>query len=291
MSLILRHLPWLLRRTLLASIDDGLFGAAKGAAYSALLAFFPLLTSLAAVAVETRTEVVQNYLARFLGQILPPGTENVVLENFRFTGRRPVSLIVIAVALSVLAGSSVIKSLIDGFNAAYKVPRNRSILGHASVGLMLVFLSVVPLLAASTLLLFGESTEAFVLTRFGVDLAATPGPWRNLVADAARYVLAFLAIISLNILLYYFGPNRRQRWGRVLPGAVLATVFWLAATLGFGWYVRNVTNYNVLYGSVGTSIALLVWMYLLALIALIGCEFNAEIECLKTALDSRSART
>ena len=291
MSLILRHLPWLLRRTLLASIDDGLFGAAKGAAYSALLAFFPLLTSLAAVAVETRTEVVQNYLALFLGQILPPGTENVVLENFRFTGRRPVYLIVIAVALSVLAGSSVIKSLIDGFNAAYKVPRNRSILGHASVGLMLVFFSVVPLLAASSLLLFGESTETFVLTLLGIDPAAAPGPWRNLAAESARYVLAFFAIISLTMLLYYFGPNRRQNWGRVFPGAVLATVFWLAATLGFGWYVRNVTNYNVLYGSVGTSIALLVWMYLLALIALIGCEFNAEIECLKTALDSRSART
>ena len=291
MSLILRHLPWLLRRTLLASIDDGLFGAAKGAAYSALLAFFPLLTSLAAVAVETRTEVVQNYLALFLSQILPPGTENVVLENFRFTGRRPVYLIVIAVALSVLAGSSVIKSLIDGFNAAYKVPRNRSILGHASVGLMLVFFSVVPLLAASSLLLFGESTETFVLTLLGIDPAAAPGPWRNLAAESARYVLAFFAIISLTMLLYYFGPNRRQNWGRVFPGAVLATIFWLAATLGFGWYVRNVTNYNVLYGSVGTSIALLVWMYLLALIALIGCEFNAEIECLKTALDSRSART
>ena len=291
MSLILRHLPWLLRRTLLASIDDGLFAVAKGAAYSALLALFPLLTSLAAVVAETRTEVVQNYLARFLGQILPPGTENVVLENFRFTGRRPVSLIVIAVALSVLAGSSVIKSLIDGFNAAYKVPRNRSILGHASVGLMLVFLSVVPLLAASSLLLFGESTETFVLTLLGIDPAAAPGPWRNLAAESARYVLAFFAIISLTMLLYYFGPNRRQNWGRVFPGAVLATIFWLAATLGFGWYVRNVTNYNVLYGSVGTSIALLVWMYLLALIALIGCEFNAEIDCLKTALDSRSART
>ena len=72
MSLILRHLPWLLRRTLLASIDDGLFAVAKGAAYSALLAFFPLLTSLAAVVVETRTEVVQNYLARFLALDVSP---------------------------------------------------------------------------------------------------------------------------------------------------------------------------------------------------------------------------
>ena len=62
------------------------------------------------------------------------------------------------------------------------------------------------------------------------------------------------------------------------PGAVLATLLWLLATSGFGWYVRHVANYNVVYGSIGAGIALLVWMYLMAAIALIGCEFNAEYE-------------
>jgi membrane protein len=285
--LIIRHLPWLLKRTLVASIDDGLFGMAKGAAYSALLAFFPLLTSAAAVFVETNTEVVQNFLARFLGQILPPGTENVVLENFRFTGRRPVSLIVLAVVLSVFAASSVIKSLIDGFNAAYKVPRNRSILGHQAMGMFLVLLSAVPLLLASFVILFGQTTENFVLTFLGMDpeLGSPGGAW-DLATNAGRYAVAFFAVISMTLILYYFGPYRKQRILAVLPGAILATLFWLAATVGFGWYVRNVTNYNVLYGSVGTSIALVVWLYLLSLIALIGCEFNAEIERLKTALAS-----
>jgi membrane protein len=93
-----------------------------------------------------------------------------------------------------------------------------------------------------------------------------------------RYVVALGATVSLTAILYYYGPYRKQRWSGVWPGAILATVLWLLATLGFGWYVRNITNYNVLYGSVGTSIALLSWMYLLAAIALIGCEFNAEIE-------------
>ena len=52
-------------------------------------------------------------------------------------------------------------------------------------------------------------------------------------------------------------------------------MLWLFATIGFGWYVRNMAHYNVLYGSVGTSIALLVWMYLISLVILIGAEFNA----------------
>ena len=249
---------------------------AKGAAYSALLAFFPLLTSAAAVFVETRTETAQNLFARFLGQVLPPGTENVVLENFRVAGRRPVSLIVIALVLSVFAGSNVIKSLIDGFNAAYQVPQNRSVLGHAGMGMLLVFLSAVPVLIASFVILFGQTTEHYV---FG-----SQGTYWDLAARATRYGVAFLAIVSVTLILYYFGPNRKQTWPGIVPGAFLATIFWLAVTLGFGWYVRNVTNYNVLYGSVGASMALLVWMYLLSLIALIGCEFNAEIERLRTAL-------
>jgi membrane protein len=52
----------------------------------------------------------------------------------------------------------------------------------------------------------------------------------------------------------------------------------MLATVGFAWYARNVTNYSLVYGSLGTSMALLVWMYLLAAIALFGCEFNAELE-------------
>jgi membrane protein len=64
----------------------------------------------------------------------------------------------------------------------------------------------------------------------------------------------------------------------VFPGAVLATFLWLIATLAFGLYVRHVADYNLLYGSVGAGLALLVWMYVLAVITLLGCEFNAVRE-------------
>jgi len=101
-----------------------------------------------------------------------------------------------------------------------------------------------------------------------------------------RYLVAFGTTATLMAMLYYYGPYRRQRWRAVWPGAILATILWLLATLGFGWYVRNISNYNLLYGSVGTSIALLSWMYILALIALFGCEFNAESERVEMALEA-----
>lgn len=244
-----------------------------------------MLATAATVLVQTHADFVQRNVLSFLSNVLPPGTDEVVLQQFHFRGQRPVALLIVAVFLSFWAASSVIKSLIDGFNAAYRVPVNRSVLAHAGVGIMLALLSVLPLLGATSLILFGGAVESGVLKMMKVDPDLHPfvGAW-GLLWRMVRYTVAFAATSTLTAILYYYGPYRKQRWSGVWPGAILATVLWLLATLGFGWYVRNITNYNVLYGSVGTSIALLIWMYLLAAIALFGCEFNAEYERVSIAV-------
>ena len=66
--------------------------------------------------------------------------------------------------------------------------------------------------------------------------------------------------------------------GLALESQSLFALLWLFATSGFAWYARNIANYNVMYGSISAVIALLVWMYVMAFIALVGCEFNAEYE-------------
>lgn len=282
-----RNLPFLLRRTLFAAIDDGLFGIAKGAAYSALLSFFPVLTSVAVILVQTGAKYVQSGITRFLSRVVPPGTENVVLDQFRMQGKKPVALLVVAFLLSLWAASSVVKSLIDGFNSAYRVPRNRSMGGHIGIGILLVIFAGLPLLGASSLILFGNLVEVGVLKLMRVDPLLHPlEGWLRLISHVGRYGIAFGATCSLMAMLYYYGPYRKQQWKAVWPGAFLATILWLLATLGFGWYVRNISNYNLLYGSVGTSIAMLSWMYILALIALFGCEFNAESERMRLALEA-----
>lgn len=268
-----------MRRSVLNTLDDGCFGYAKGAAYSALLSFFPVLTSAATILVQTRAEFVSSTLESFLSQIVPPGTEDLVVQQFRVMGERPFGLLVVAGVVSLWAASGVIKSLIEGFQAAYRVPRNRGFLRQSGVAIYLVLLSAVPLICASLLLVFGGQVERAVLNWMKVDPFLTPLAWVwQFVSRVARYVLAFATTIAVTSSLYYFGPYRRQRWRFVWRGAILATVLWFFATLGFAWYVRNIARYNVMYGSIGAGIALLVWMYLIALIALIGCEFNAEYE-------------
>jgi membrane protein len=270
---------WLLRQTFLSTLDDGCFGYAKAVAYSAMLSFFPVLTSAATILVQTRAEFVAATLERFLNQIVPPGTEDLVVQQFRVMGERPATFLIGAGVVSLWAASGVIKSLIEGFQAAYRVPRNRDFFHQSGVAMSLVLLSAIPLICASLLILFGSQVERVVLNWMKVDPFLTPFAWVWQGASRlARYVLAFVTTITVTSSLYYFGPYRKQRWHYVWPGATLATALWFFATLGFAWYVRHLARYNVMYGSIGAVIALLVWMYLIALIALIGCEFNATAE-------------
>ena len=275
---------WLLRQSLLSTLDDGCFGYAKAAAYSALLSFFPVLTSAATILVQTRAGFVSATLENFLRQIVPPGTEDVVVQQFRVMGERPTGFLIAAGVVSLWAASGVIKSLIEGFQSAYRVPRNRGFLRQSGVAMSLVLLSAIPLICASLLIVFGGQVERAVLNWMKVDPFLTPFAWVwHAASRLARYILAFVTTITVTSSLYYFGPYRKQRWHSVWRGATLATILWFFATLGFAWYVRHLARYNVMYGSIGAGIALLVWMYLIALIALIGCEFNAT--CERTARD------
>jgi len=270
---------YLLHRSVIAASDDNCFNIAKGAAYSALLSFFPVLTSAAAILVQTRAQFVSKAIEDFLSQVVPPGSEYLVFRQFQVRGARPFLVLVVAGVISVWAASSVIKSLMEGFQAAYRVPRTRGFWSRTGLSIALVLMSAVPLAAASVLLVFGSQFESGVLHLMKVDPLWNPFAWAwQLVSRLTRYAVAFATTILVTMLLYYFGPYRRQTFRALFPGAVLATVLWMLATNGFGWYVRNMAHYNVMYGSVGASIALLVWMYLIAAIALVGCEFNAEYE-------------
>ena len=259
--------------------DSNCFSIAKGVAYSALLSFFPLLTTLAAVLVQARADEVSHTIASFLFEVVPPGTEDVVRALFVVHGRRPATLLAVAVVLAAWAASGAILSLMEGFREIYNIPSGRGWLRDRGVAILLVIATVGPMWCASALIVFGSRAERVVTSWMGLLPAGadlTGGV--QLLGELLRFGVAFGSFVLVSALIYYFGPNRKQSFRVVFPGAVLATVLWLAATLAFGAYVRYVANYNVLYGSVGAGLALLVWMYVLSVITLFGCEFNAVRE-------------
>lgn len=275
----LQRMALLFRRAFVTAYENNCFGLAKGVAYSALLAFFPFLTTLTAILVQANAMSVSRIISSLVFEVVPPGTEEIVLYNFTERGQRPVSLLIGATLLALWAASGVMASLMQGFQAAYRIEKGRPFLKQRMMAILLVIFVALPIVAASSLVVFGARTERVAFTSIGLlEEEQQLRGWVSLLGQLLRYIVALGAIVFSTALLYYIGPSRRNRLRRVLPGATVATALWWAATTIFGWYVRNIANYNVLYGSIGAVVALLVWMYILSVIALYGCEFNAERE-------------
>jgi membrane protein len=262
-----------LRAASIALHKDGCFGTAKGIAYSGLLSFFPMLTTIAAILVQAKAEALSRTVAHLLFDVVPPGSEEVVRRLFVVHGQRTGWLLVGATVLALFAASGAMMSLMEGFRAVYRIPRGRPFLKERGVAMLLALTSALPVIGASALIVFGHRSERDIIQ--GMGMSPEGRGWVLLAGQAVRFVVATGSIVLATALIYYWGPNRKQEFRKVFPGAILATFLWLLATLGFGWYVRYVANYNVMYGSVGAGLALLVWMYVLAVIVLLGCEFNA----------------
>ncbi len=271
----------LFRQAWVAGYEDNCFGIAKGVAYSGLLAFFPVLGSLAAILAKVNADSVAHVLSRILFEVVPPGTEDLVSNQFAVKGQRPFWLILFAACFSVWAATGAIVSLMEGFTAAYRLPFGRPFLKERSVAILLVLVAAVPAVGSSALILFGARSERSMLGWFGVAPDAEVTIWVSLLGSLLRYVVALSATVLVTALTYCVAPNRPLKLRAVWPGAFLATFLWLMVTSAFAWYVRNLANYSVLYGSIGAVIALLVWMYLGSVIFLIGCEYNAVSERLK----------
>jgi membrane protein len=268
MSRFFRHL----RIAFWRAFEHDAFGVAKGAAFSAILTFFPAILVLASILSRSRSsELFVHEIFRAMGRILPEGTSATIAQYM--TGAKPVQtkFLVSTSFLTLWTASGVMISWMEGFRKAYQMPKVWGLVQERLIAFLLVVLAGVPMGFASFLVVSGNMIERWTMYHVGHEM--TPyilGLW-----TAMRWIIATLTSIAVIGLVYHHGVPRTQPWHRVLPGSVVATILWVFSTLLFGWYVRSFANYDVIYGSVGTAIALLVWLYLVSMVVLIGAEFNA----------------
>lgn len=193
--------------------------------------------------------------------------------------------LLLAIAIAYYGATKGAAAIVTGLNIAYDVEERRGFVRTTLLSLAIVAGGVVLVLAAvlaTTLLTFVESlfptAPAILLTMIRLG----------------GYVLLGPLIVTAAAVLFRFAPDRRQaRWEWLSPGAILATVAWLAGTALFGIYVSNFGDYGATYGSLSAVVVLLTWLWLTAYVFLLGAELNAEVErqVAGTADGSRGVRT
>ena len=263
----------LLRLAVWRAFQHDAFAVAKAAAYSSIITFFPALLVVGSVlAASHGTSVYLREISYAVAKIMPAGSVTA-LAYLKGTGQRPVGLLLTASLLTMWTASGVMISWMEGFRNAYQLPKTWGLVKERLIAFSLVILAGVPMTFSTILVAFGSRIEARILFLLDREL----GFYVLLLWMALRWLIAILTSIAVIALIYHNGVPRTQPWHSVLPGATLATGMWFGATLLFSWYVNGFADYSLLYGSLGVAIALLVWMYIIALIVLIGAEFNAML--------------
>ncbi len=264
----------LVRQAFWRAFQDDCFAIAKASAYSSILTLFPALIVLASLlAASQRTETFVHAVATAIGAVLPPGSGASVEAYLQGSNPRPVRLLVSACIVTLLAATGVMVSWMEGFRNAYRIPKTWGFWKERGVAVFLVALAFTPLTFATLLVGFGSQIESWMV----LHSEKTLGPYILLFWTGMRWLIAMLTSIAVLALIYHNGVPRSQPWHRVMPGAALATGMWFVVTVVFAWYVENVSTYNLIYGSLGVAIALLVWLYLLSMVILVGAEFNAIV--------------
>ena len=174
--------------------------------------------------------------------------------------------------LSLIFSTNAVHALIQAFNNTYHTIDTRNWTAIRVVSTFLVFMIFILITISVSLLTFGQ----FILTKL-VELEI-------LEMNIIFYLISFakwLVIISLFFFsisfLYYFAPAKKSEWKFISAGSTLATILALLTSLGFSYFVNNFGQYNKLYGSIGTIMVVLLWLYFNSFALILGFELNASI--------------
>jgi membrane protein len=180
-------------------------------------------------------------------------------------------LLSFGIVVSLWSVSAVTSTLTEALNAAYEVEETRS--GRKRFAFTMVFGPLLTLAAivATGLMLIGPRVAEWIARLAGLDEEFV-ALWSWLRVPVALFLLA----VALSVV-YQLVPNAARRFRFAAPGAVLAVVLWAIASLAFSFYLANFAGRGLTYGSLGTAIGLLFYLYLSACVVLFGAEVNASI--------------
>ena len=261
----------ILSRTFAEFNADHITVIAGGVTFSVLVAIFPALAAFVALyGLVANVDDIPRQLAT-LSVILPSEAVNFLggqMTRLAQTRHGGLSLtLIVGLLLSFWNANGAMKALFVGMNVAYEEKEKRGI----------IKLNLITLVFTFGLILF----FAITVTALAADavVAKLVGPSAGVIVAFARWPILLIGFGAGLALLYRYGPSRRHaRWRWISWGSVAATVLWLLASLLFSLYTSKFSHYDRTYGSLGAVIGLMIWIWISAIIVLLGAELNAEIE-------------
>jgi membrane protein len=270
-----------LKATVQEFMRDDALGLAAQLAYYLILAIFPFILFLVAVldAFGSSSPQFVNELFDYLRRLMPAQVFDLIETYTERTLRNEDTapgLLSVGILGTIWAASGAFSALINALNRAYDVQETRPFWKVKGIAILMTLGISVLVLGGTLLLIAGPSIGETIAEVFTLDDEFV------FVWDIARWPAALLFMVATVALLFYFAPDVGQPFRWITPGGFVGIALWILASLAFNLYLGSDFNtYDKTYGSIGTVIILLLYLYISSLAILFGATLNATLVRMK----------
>jgi len=246
---------------------------ASSIAFNLLMALLPASIFLFTLIPFIPIPNFQQELIKLFENILPSNAfnflETTIIDIVTHKSR---GLLLFMLIATIIFSTNGIHAVIHAFVVSAHTFKTRSWLNQRKISVILLLIVIFMISTAGFLVIFGK----FAVNRL-VQLHIIKRQFVLYFLIFLKWILIVLLLFLAISFLYYFAPARRTGFKFFSPGSTLATLLFILTSLGFSAYVNNFGQYNKLYGSAGTLMVILIWLYLNSIAILIGFELNVSI--------------
>lgn len=253
--------------------EDNINSKANAMAFNFMMAIFPGIIFLFTLIPYFPVEGLQDKILTFMEGAMPLSIYTLMRETVSDIISRPRGgLLSFGFLFALYAAMNGTLSMMTAFDECHKSLDKRGFLKVRFIALSITLINALVLIVSVTILLVGEHVLDYLYSFHQISA------FNYYVFMLIRYVTVIVSFFFLTAFIYYFAPSVHTRWSFFSLGAFVATALNILVTVGLSVYLSNFATYNKLYGSIGTIIALMLWLYMTSMVLLIGFEMNAVLE-------------
>ena len=262
------------KRSISEFSSDDMLTYAAALAYQIFFSLFPFIIFILGLLGLLNLQSVFDWLIQQANTVMPKSSASLVDQIVnQVKGGSSGGALSIGAAIALYSASGAVRGAMHAMNIAYDIPieDERPFWKKFPLSIIYTLLLTVMLIVSVVLLFFGGSVAQWFSKLVGL------GSWFVTLWSIGRIPLALvLLMFSLAVIYYLFPNHQNQPFRLVSPGAIMAVIVWIVASLAFSWYVSNFGSYSKTYGSIAAVIVLLLYFYISSAILLFGAEVNAE---------------
>lgn len=255
---------------------------AAAISYNFFLALFPAMLFFFTLIPYIPIHDFQDTLMNFLKMNLPESAYLTIYSTVNDILSKPRGdLLSIGIFAALFFSTNGFKSIISAFNMTYHHIEVRTFWRTQIVAFSLVIITSFLIIIFIAIFTFSNFILGYLVEKGFLHLGAT-----YYIILISQYLIQVSLIYFVISFIYYFAPATKRRFRFFSAGSSLATILYILSYFGFNYYINNFSKYNALYGSIGTLIIFLMWIYFIAMIILIGYELNISIQTGRDKLQS-----